>query len=150
MADPFTFPEGTTFRFLITGTDANAAPYDYTSKTIKFIMKAKTSDTTQTVGGTPPHFELVVDGSGIGTSTPTNRMFLGRPDPTDIDGALIDTSATTGYITVRLAPSDTIDLVTTSDKTYQWSCKDTTSGGDPDGYRLGRGTITITDDLFSN
>ncbi len=146
----FTVIEGTTQRLLIDALNPNGGRYNATGKTIKFLMKAKSADAVQAVGGTPPHFELVVDGTGVATSTPANRMFLGRPDPTNLGGPLIDTAATSGYITIRLAPSDTVDLVTTTTKTFEYECKDTTVTVDPDGYRLGRGQITVEDSLFDN
>lgn len=144
----FTIKEGTTKRILLTGVNANGAPYNYTSATVHFIVKEKTTDVVQVVGGTPPYFTLAVSGVGVGTSTPANRMFLGRPDPAALDGALIDTAATTGYVTIRFAPADTIALVTTAKKTFSWEAKVVTAGADD--YTLGFGTITVDDSLFDN
>jgi len=144
----FTIREGTTKRILLTGVDANGGPYDYTSSNLYLLVKAKSADAVQAVGGSPPHFRLEVNGAGGATSTPTNRISLGRPNPTDIDGALIDTGATAGYVTVRFSPSDTINLVTTAAKIFVWEAKVVTAGADD--YTLGFGTITVEDSLFDN
>ncbi len=144
----FTIKEGTTKRIQLTGVDANGAAYNYTGATIDFIVKAKSADTIQAVGGSPPYFQLVVSGAGVGTSNPAGRMFLGRPNPAAVDGALIDTAATTGYLTIRFAPADTTALVTTATKAFVWECRVTTGGADA--YTLGSGTITVEDSLFDN
>ncbi len=144
----FTIKEGTTKRIQLTGVDANGVAYNYTSATVDFIVKATSTAAIQAVGGSPPYFQLVVSGAGVGTSTPASRMFLGRPNPASIGGALIDTAATTGYLTIRFAPEDTTALVTTSTKAFVWECRVTTGGADT--YTLGSGTITVEDSLFDN
>jgi len=144
----FTIKEGTTKRIQLTGVDANGTAYNYTGATIDFIVKATSATAVQAVGGSPPYFQLAVSGVGVGTSTPAGRMFLGRPNPAAIDGALIDTAATTGYLTIRFAPADTTALVTTATKAFVWECRVTTGGADT--YTLGSGTITVEDSLFDN
>ncbi|MDQ3540354.1 MAG: hypothetical protein M3440_06665 [Chloroflexota bacterium] len=144
----FTIREGTTKRIQLTGVDANGVAYNYTGATVDVIVKAKSADAIQAVGGSPPYFQLVVSGAGVGTSTPAGRMFLGRPNPAAVDGALIDTAASTGYLTIRFAPEDTTALVTTANKAFVWECRVTT--GAADAYTLGSGTITVEDSLFDN
>ena len=144
----FTIKEGTSKRIQLAGVYANGVAYNYTSATVEFIVKATSATAIQAVGGSPPYFQLVVSGAGVGTSTPGGRMFLGRPNPAAIDGALIDTAATTGYITIRFAPEDTTALVTTSTKAFVWECRVLTGGSDT--YTLGSGTITVEDSLFDN
>lgn len=143
MVFDFTTTEGTSRRILIEGKNANGNAYNYTGTTVHLIVKAKTGDATPLID-----YTLAVSGTGVGTSTPADRMFLGRPDPLNYSGPLIDTAATTGYITVRFPPSDTEPLVTTADKTFLWAARVTTPSGDS--YLLERGTITVSDWIFDN
>lgn len=139
----FTLREGNSKRIQITAKDANGNPYNFTGTTVRFVAKARSSDDLFALD-----YTLAVSATGVGTSTPADRMFLGRPDPLNYSGPLIDTAATTGYITARFAPVDTEPLVTTASKSFLWEARVTTPGGDA--YMLDRGTITVDDSLFDN
>jgi hypothetical protein len=137
----FTIKEGTTRRILLTGLDANGDPYDYTGSTVELIAKAASGDPDNAF-----FFTLTVDGAGAAVSDPPSRMFLGRPNPADLDGPLIDTTAEIGYITVRFAPGDTEPLITTQNQTFQYECRVVTAGDDA--YTLDEGSVTVVDSLF--
>ncbi len=143
MVFDFTIREGTSKRIQITGLDANGNPYNFTSTTVHLIAKAKSGDATSALD-----YTLAVDGLGAGVSTPASRMFLGRPNPLNYSGPLTDTAATSGYITVRFPPADTVPLVTTANKPFAWEARVTTASGDS--YTLESGTITVTDSLFDS
>lgn len=143
MAFDFTVREGTTKRIQITAKDANGNPYNFTGTTVRLIAKARSGDTAAALD-----YTLAVSATGVGTSTPADRMFLGRPDPLNYSGPLIDTAATAGYITVRFPPADTEPLVTTAAKPFAWEARVTTGSGDS--YTLNSGTIDVEDSLFDN
>lgn len=129
--------QGYTSRYLITATDANGAPLDITSYTINIIVKAASRAATAALT-----FSLV---GSTGVSTPEGRLYLGRPDPVDIDGPLIDTDATSGYITMRFAPEDTATLVTTAAKSFVWEAQ---AVGASDTYFLDAGVLKVDDSYF--
>jgi hypothetical protein len=146
MADPvaynFTVREGYTRRLHLAALAANGDPFNFTSTTVEFIAKEKSTSVTVAI-----EYSLVVDGSGVGVSDPTGRMALGEPDETDPDGALVNTAATTGNVTITFDPADSEELATTADKTYSYEVRVTTA---TQKHLLGFGTITVKDSLFSD
>ncbi len=139
----FAIKEGTSKRIKLYALDANGAPMDFTSSTVELMVKTKSSDAAASLD-----FSLAVDGVGVGVSTPADRMFLGQPNPADLDGALTDTAASSGYITVRFAPADTTPLATTANKAHVWEARVTTASADT--YTLGFGAIEVEDSIFDN
>jgi hypothetical protein len=142
----FTIKEGTTRRIKLEGRDANEDPYDYTDSTVEFLAKAASGDPDDAV-----RFTLAIDAGGNAVSDPPYRMFLGRPNDADLDGPLIDTTATSGWITVRFAPGDTKPLVTTQNKTFLYECQVRRDDPNPDlvdAYTLDEGAVTVVDSLF--
>lgn len=135
--------EGATGRSLITFTDANDAPVDLTSATVTFWVKSRSGDPTPLLD-----FALVVDGAGVGTSTPAGRMALGRPNPANYSGPLIDTAATFGYVTIEFFPGDSEPLVTTSARDFVHQTRATF----PDGrvYKSAIHRLTVQDSIFED
>lgn len=132
MADyNFEIMQNTTRRFRLEAKKADGTtPYNFTNSTVR--MRINFPSVLNKV--------MTVNGSGVGTST--TGISLGRPNPADLEGPLIDPEATSGHLTVRFAPAETAVV---PPGTYQWECK---VEGASDSYTLQKGTIKVNDSLF--
>lgn len=138
----FVVKEGTTKRIQIEGLDAAGNPYDFTNTLVELIAKSVSADATAAL-----NFTLTTDGAGVGVSSPLGRMMFGRPNPIDPDGPLIDATAISGFLLIRFAPGDTIDLVGSADASFMWEARVNSAD---DTYTIGEGVITVDDSLFDN
>lgn len=129
----FVIKQGATRRITMTTTEpgeTNPPPYDFTNATVRVKVECS-----------PPILKIMtVNGSGVGSST--DGVSLGRPNPADWDGPLIDTAANSGYVTVRFAPEDTAGIAM---GTYRWEAR---AEGGGDKYPLDEGMVTIADSIF--
>lgn len=134
MATDFTLIRGTSKRVLITGVDAEGSPYNFTNTSVIFLI-ATTPSTEKTI---------TINGSGVGTST--TGIKLGRPNPANHAGPLVNTTAAEGFLTVRFSPTESAGFNVGA---YPYEARVESTGIDgADVYILQTGIMTVAPSLF--